>query len=53
MANTNTVLIPKVLSRGLMALRERAIMPRLVEQRFFVVSKGGVVPSNHFPDWMR
>ena len=34
MANTNTVLIPKVLHRGLMALRERVIMPRLVNSDF-------------------
>ena len=34
MANTNTVLIPKVLHRGLMALRERVIMPRLVNSDY-------------------
>lgn len=30
MANTNTVLIPKILARALSVLRERVIMPRLV-----------------------
>ena len=42
MANTNTVLIPKVLYRGLMALRQRVIMPRLVNSDFSndAVAKG-------------
>ncbi len=30
MANTNTVLIPKILARALSVLRQRVIMPRLV-----------------------
>jgi len=34
MANTLTVLLPKIISRGLMALRERVIMPRLVNSDF-------------------
>ncbi len=34
MANTLTVLLPKIISRGLMALRERVIMPRLVNSDY-------------------
>lgn len=32
MANTITALVPKILSRGLLALRENAVMPRLVNK---------------------
>ncbi len=45
MANTQTVLLRKILARGLMALRERVIMPRLVNSDFSsdAVQKGNEI----------
>ena len=45
MANTLTEVIPKLLAGGLLALRERAVMPRLVNRDFdsLAAQKGDVV----------